>query len=505
MTRRLLLCLLALPSLTACRQAPLTPSTPRPAPQATELGQLRVTVRWPEASAYAPQAIPEASVRAYLYVSTEGGQPLGTVTLARKEAGSLASASIELPPGEGYTLSAVLTEQGEQNIALGASAPFAIRRDRATSVSLLMEPVIATVAGTGTTTYDATASTALDTTLSVPSGLGIDAAGNLYVAVLSHNVIRKVTPEGRIGTVVGTGTATTTDLANLGDGAAAGAATLNRPQGVAVSPTGDLVIADTNNRRLRLVPASDGRRFGQEVLAGRIYTIATTSLTPNAVTLGPDGSAYFSEGSNPSNPPRVTHLDPDGRLSVAAGIQASLTNGDDRPGTSTALDTPDGIVVDARGNLMVADRGAHRVRMVCREAGTYFGIAMQAGRLYTIAGTGTPTTGDVSPLGDGGQGLDASLKSPRGLTLDAAGNLYIVDSANCRVRCLKTSGIITTIAGNAIAAAADKPALWTNPRLGDGGSALKALLNFPAGTAIGPGGALYISDTLNQRIRRLWL
>ncbi|MBO9541405.1 hypothetical protein J7643_12520 [bacterium] len=501
---RLALSLLTLLALTACRHLPITPHASRPLAPEGPPGQLLVTIRWPQASAYSAQAIPEAGTRAELSVTREGERPVATATLSRGEDGAIASASLALPPGEGYMLSAVLVNQQAQTVALGKSAPFAILRNRSAAVSLQLAPVIGTIAGTGTILYDATASTAFETALYVPSGMGLDAEGNLYVAVMSHHAIRKITPDGRIATVAGTGTATGAGTGPV-DGLPARETTLHTPQGVTVSPGGDLVIADSGNKRLRFVPASDGRRFGKDVTAGNLYTLATTSFTPIAVTMGPDGSVYYSEGSSPNHPPRVGRLDGEGRFSVVAGSESGLINGDVLSDTSTALKLPDGLVVDARGNLMISDRNDHRIRMVCREPGTYFGIPMQAERIYTIAGTGKPTADNVSPLGDGGQGLAASFKSPRGLSLDARGNLYITDSSNCRIRRLSPNGIISTVAGNALPDAKQKPATWPNAKLGDGGSALEALLNFPAATLVGPGGSLYIADTLNYRIRRLWL
>jgi uncharacterized protein (TIGR03437 family) len=132
--------------------------------------------------------------------------------------------------------------------------------------------------------------------------------------------------------------------------------------------------------------------------------------------------------------------------------------------------------VDSSGNLYISDSGNHRIRMV------------RNGRIYTIAGNGLPGF-----AGDGDLAVNAQLNRPVGLALDAAGNLYIADSQNFRIRRIaEPSGVITTIAGNG------RPGYS-----GDGGPATAAMLNFPAGVAVDAAGNVYIADTQNNVIRRL--
>lgn len=135
---------------------------------------------------------------------------------------------------------------------------------------------------------------------------------------------------------------------------------------------------------------------------------------------------------------------------------------------------PSGVAVDAAGSLFIADPPAGCVRKIAN------------GILTTVAGTGVQDDG-----GDGGAAASTPLSSPAGVAVDAAGNLYIADWANHRVRKV-SQGIVTTVAGNG-----------TNGAGGDGGPAVKAQLSSPSGVAIGPGGELYIADLNNARVRRV--
>jgi uncharacterized protein (TIGR03437 family) len=141
---------------------------------------------------------------------------------------------------------------------------------------------------------------------------------------------------------------------------------------------------------------------------------------------------------------------------------------------------PAGLAVDARGNLYVADQRNHRVRRISPE-----------GVITTVAGTGNGrNTGGYG--GDGGPATSAQLNHPVAVAVDAAGNLYIADMLNHRIRRVAPNGIITTVAGNGRAGFS-----------GDGGPAPSGQLNFPAGVAVDPAGNLYIADWQNYRVRKV--
>jgi len=185
---------------------------------------------------------------------------------------------------------------------------------------------------------------------------------------------------GDIYTIAGTGTE-----GFGGDGGPATAAKLDLPSGATVDSAGNVVIADWFNNRVRVVAAGTGRFYGRAMTAGDIYTIAGT------------GTQGFS--------------------------------GDGGPATAAKLYGPSGPVVDGAGNLVFADSGNSRVRVVAAGTGTFYGKAMTAGDIDTIAGNGT-----TGLSGDGGPATKAALAGPEGIAVDGGGNLLIADSANNRVR-----------------------------------------------------------------------
>ncbi len=304
-----------------------------------------------------------------------------------------------------------------------------------------------------------------------PAGMAFDAAGNLYIADGSNHRIRKVTVAGVIATVAGTGS-----VGFSGDGGDAKAAQLNNPQGVAVDAAGNLLIADTNNNRVRRVNQSGviqtvaGNGMDSFSGDGGAATSATLSI-PNAITVDAQGSLYIADSGND----RIRRVNVSGQISTYAGSNATAL-GDDGPAVSASLSLPLGVALDAAGNLFIADTLNQRIRRVT-----------PAGVISTVAGNG-----EIGFAGDGGAATQASLSLPFGVATDAAGNLYIADGANGRVRQVSAVGTIRTIAGNGSLAFG-----------GDGGMALFAQLGFIGGIAVDASGAVYTSDQDNHRVRKL--
>jgi sugar lactone lactonase YvrE len=282
----------------------------------------------------------------------------------------------------------------------------------------------------------------------------VDAAGNLLIADLGNFRVRVVAARtgtfygqpmtaGDIYTVAGDGA-----IGFSGDGGPATSAELGGQGSVAVDAAGNLLIADTENDRIRVVAARTGTFYGQPMTAQDIYTIA-----------GGGGG------------------------------------GDGGPATKAALNFPRGVATDAARNLLIADTEDNRIRVVAARTGTFYGQPMTAGDIYTVAGTGTQGFS-----GDGGPATSAELNFPQGVAVDAAGNLVVADTGNNRVRVVAartgtfyaqamTAGNIYTIAGNG-----------RHGFSGDGGPATKAELG-PSGVAVDAAGNLLIADTGNQRIR----
>ena len=323
--------------------------------------------------------------------------------------------------------------------------------------------VISTVAGGG---YGGDGGPAVAAQLNWPFDVALDGAGNLYIADWLHNRIRKVDAAGVISTVAGGGS-------SLGDGGPATAAQLNFPEGVAPDGAGNLYIADTYNNRIRKVDAagviSTVAGGGSSLGDGGPATAAQLS-GPSGVAVDGAGNLYIADRGNR----RIRKVDAAGVISTVAGGGSSL--GDGGPATAARLNFPVGVALDGSGNLYIADTDNNRIRKVDA-----------AGVISTVAGDGT-----CCYSGDGGPAVEAQLSGPSGVAVDAAGNLYIADTENERIRKVDAAGVISTVAGDG-----------THGFGGDGGAATAAQLRRPRGVAPDGAGNLYIADTWNDRIRRL--
>jgi trimeric autotransporter adhesin len=331
------------------------------------------------------------------------------------------------------------------------------------------EGIIATIAGTGTAGFSGDGGQAVSAQLGWPEGVATDSAGNLYVS--DGNRIRKVSPAGVITTIAGK--ENERFVVYGGDGGQATAAQLNGPKGIAVDSGGSLYIADYMNNRIRKV-SPDGvittilRNDPGDGSQNTSYQITC----PEGVAVDSAGNVYIADSGNN----RVCKLASDKVITTVAGNTTKGSNGDGGQADSSRLDKPYGLAMDSAGNLYIADTGNNRIRKVTA-----------AGRITTVAGNGTAGLG-----GDAGQASMAQLNGARDVAVDSAGNLYIADSGNHRIRKINPDGIITTIAGNGIKGYS-----------GDGGRAVSAQLNWPSAIVSISSGSLYISDCGNRRIRKI--
>ncbi len=276
---------------------------------------------------------------------------------------------------------------------------------------------MSTVAGTGIAGYSGDGSAATSAQLNTPSCVTVDDSGNVYIADTNNYRVRRVSTSGIITTVAGIGS-----YSSSGDGGAATKAALAGPTGLAMDASGNLYIADAAASRIRKVSP-----------VGTISTFAGTTA----------GFGYSGDGG---------------------------------PAVNAQLASPWAVAVDVAGSVYVADAGNHRIRRISAD-----------GTITTVAGTGAEGFS-----GDGGPARGAQLDWPRGVALDAAGNLYITDTYNYRVRKVATTGIIATLAGTGYAGYS-----------GDGGPPANAQLNQPQGVAVDATGRIYVADTSNNAVRVL--
>lgn len=324
------------------------------------------------------------------------------------------------------------------------------------------EGSIATVAGSGIAGYSGDAGPATLAQLDNPCGLAVGAGGSLYIADTDSNRIRRVSPEGIITTVAGNGTP-----GYSGNGGPAVQAQLNHPRGVALGADGAIYIADTGNNRIRRVSPD-----GVITLAYGNGTLAQLA-GPGGVATSSDGSVYIADTGNH----RIRRLLSGSLILTVAGIGIEGYSGDGGPAAEARLANPCGVAVGPDGSFLIADTGNHCIRRVSPE-----------GIITTVAGTGTE-----GYSGDGGPATEAELNDPRGVAIGAEGSIAIADTGNHRLRRVLPEGAIATMAGTG-----------AEGYSGDDGPALEAQLNDPCGVAAGPDGSFYAADTANHRVRRLF-
>jgi len=298
-----------------------------------------------------------------------------------------------------------------------------------------------------------------------------------------------------------------------GNGLTAGGAELDAPAGIAEDAAGDLFVADADNCRVREIPAKSGRWFGISMRSGQLVTIVggpcrdtTANPPPSALAVDASGDLFiaFAPANRVEELPAANGTGPGtgvraGRLVTVAGTGVPGFSGDGQPAITSQLDDPSGLAVDAASDLLIADTGNCRLRVVAATAGTRFGVAMTPGHIYTVAGNGT-----CGSAGDGGPSLQAELWDPGALTVDAGGDVLVADQGNRTIRELAAhSGSFfgVAIAADDLGTVAGEGSY--GPYLVDGLAALGQVgeINFPVGIAVDPMGNLYVADGDMHAIR----
>jgi uncharacterized protein (TIGR03437 family) len=408
------------------------------------------------------------------YLGDSGSTPLPTpVGVAVDVAGTLYVACLDLV--HSYTVAGAWTNvaalaqlPSPRDLAVDLNGDLYVADS--TYIRRVANSQIQTVAGDGYLRAVGDGGPATNALLLRPSAIALDSAGSLYIADTGTQRVRQVLPTGAIRTLAGTGVA-----GPAADNVVASAATLNGPSGVAVDAAGDIVIADEWNQRIRQVTA-DGLihnlvgtgKSGSPVAGapppgtplsapygvctgrgGKLFVVVLGSdvvfqAAPQALVIaaagngtsgntGDGGPAYLAQLNGPSacaldsagnlfiadtGNHSIRKVDPSGMITTVAGTGALGFSGDEGPATAAGINTPRGVVVDDNGDIFIADTGNNRIRQVTPD-----------GLIHTIAGQNAAIFG-----GDGGPALSAQLTAPGGLLLDGAGDLYFADTGNNRVR-----------------------------------------------------------------------
>ena len=370
-------------------------------------------------------------------------------TIATISAATATSITVEVPAG--VTTGKITVQVGNQTATSADDFVY----NAAASAN---KNTVVTVAGNGTLGF--TDGNIADARFYQPTGVAVDAAGNIYVADSENHRIRKITTAGIVSTLAGSGTA----------GAAEGvgtAAQFNSPRAVAVDGTGNVYVADGINNKIRkITPAGE-----VSTLAGSgAYGFADGDginakfYFPKGIALDASGNIYVADDINH----RIRKITPTGTVTTIAG---STSGADDGLGINAKFHNPTGVTLDAAGNIYVADAGNNRIRMIT-----------PTGTVTTIAGS---TVGVTE-----GTGTAAKFNKPVGIAIDASGNIYVADDENERIRKITTGSVVSTLAGGFLSGLAD----------GVGGD---AKFNSPSGLAIDASGNIYVADRHNHSIRKI--
>jgi DNA-binding beta-propeller fold protein YncE len=335
--------------------------------------------------------------------------------------------------------------------------------------STLALHVVTTLAGTAgqTGSTDGTGAAAL---FNDPTGVAVDAAGNVYVADTGNETIREITPAGVVTTLAGS-------PGQLGSADGTGAAALfGNPKGVAVDPTtGDLYVADFLNDTIRMITPG-----------GVVTTLAGSAAAPPGSTDGTGTAARFNEPAGIAVDPTtgnvyvadtyndtIRMITPAGVVTTLAGTAGQIGSADGT-GAAARFNEPEGVAVDAAGNVYVADTDNRTIREIT-----------PAGVVTTLAGS--PGQGGSAD----GTGAAAQFDYPADVAVDAAGNVYVADEFNNTIREITPTGVVTTLAGTA------------GQYGSTDGTGTAARFTDPIGVAVDAAGNVYVADNYNNTIRKL--
>ena len=332
--------------------------------------------------------------------------------------------------------------------------------------------IISAFAGKGTICAPSTGicgdgGSAVTSSMGPPRGVAADHLGNVYIADTRDNRIRMVS-SGTITTVAGTGSVATAGMAVL-----LTAAMLAGPTGVWVDASENVYISDTGNQSVRKVSSGTiNTVLGGGSGGDGNGPLAAQFANPYSIALGSAGDYFVADTNN-----NRIRLISGNTITTVVGTGEANFSGDSGPAEAATLNAPQGVALDASGDIFIADS----LNRVIRE--------VSSGTISTIVGTGHPCTPSTGSCGDGGSATNAWLTNPTTVALDSAGNIFIADPPTHRIREV-SGGIITTIAGTG-----------TCDYTGDGGLATAATLCSPVGVTVDGSENIYIADSGNNVIR----
>jgi len=311
-----------------------------------------------------------------------------------------------------------------------------------------------------------------------PWGLALDVENNLYVADRYNHRIRKVTPEGDVSTFAGVGL-TGRDNGRLENGRATGSARFNHPTSMLIDTAGNFYVADSWNDHIRKITTSGT----VSNFAGADGYCSTSSPAcfdgPSSIVADASGNFYVVDAYNH----RIVKVGPSGgTLSTFAGASEGREGSGfvNATGANARFRQPEGIAIDAAGNLYVTDTENHCIRKITQDrvVSTFAGKCTERGF-------------------EDGMGTDARFNMPNGIAMDAkTGTLYVADSDNHRIRTLSPEGYVSTLAGSG-------PTGCEYGAFADGAGTSVARFDHPVGIAVDKEGTLYVADSRNHRVRKI--
>ncbi|MGF7075826.1 DUF6443 domain-containing protein [Mucilaginibacter sp. 3215] len=338
-----------------------------------------------------------------------------------------------------------------------------------TAIAALSPTVSGAVSAAGqTSTFAGTGSagsangTGTSASFNQPLGATVDVSGNTYVAEGGSHLIRKITPAGVVTTFAGSGTQ---GFAN-GTGTAA---SFYHPVGLAADASGNIYVADEDNNAIRkITPAGVVTTFAGSGAQGSTDGAggSATFYYPCGVAVDGSGNVYVADAFNN----KIRKITSAGVVTTLAG--SGTASSIDGTGTGATFNQPFSVVTDASGNVYVTDRVGAKIRKVT-----------PAGVVTTLAGSGTASFAD-------GTGTAASFNAPTSIGIDKAGNLYVTDEANNRIRKVTSAGVVTTLSG-------------TGAQGGMNGAGNASTFYLPFAIAANAGGLVYVGDFTTNLIRKI--